>query len=78
MGDEDFGPLAPSAAARAHPPLQRDTDSPSTLHRACDSFFTRITMVLYALSLALLYPALRCPKGIPTTMLLVPATSQQV
>jgi len=35
-------------------------------------------MVLSAVSLALLSLALRCPKGIPTTVLLVPATSQQI
>ena len=77
-GDEDFYLQATSAAATVHPPLQGSTDSPSTLHHACDSLFTRMTRGLYALSLALLSPALRCPKGIPTTTLLVPAASQQV
>lgn len=45
-GDEGFCLQAPSAAARAHPPLQGGTDSPSALHCACDSLFTRITMGL--------------------------------
>lgn len=74
-GNVNFCPQAPSASARAQPPLQGDMGSPFTLCHTCNSL---ITMVLDALSLALLSPALHCPKGILVTMLLVPDTSQQV
>lgn len=71
-------PAGPQRCGQSPPTSPRGHRLPSALQRACSSLCTRVTPGLYALSSALLSPALRHPRVIPATVLPVPAASQQV